>query len=75
MITETVITLYRVVNTAPNVRGPHGLNYMHDASRPWAVLRNRGRSEICVGRYSQEKLAYRYIRGKLAQNRLEQEAA
>lgn len=60
--------MYRVINTAKENEnaGPHGLKYVNDASRPWAVLRNRGRSEICVGRYSQEKLAKRYVSGKLA---------
>lgn len=75
MITEAPITLYRVINTAASVQGPHGLAYVHDASRPWAVLYNRGRSEICVGRYSQEKLAYRYVKGKLMLRRLAQERA
>lgn len=50
-------TPYRVVNTADQVPGPHGLNYMHDASRPLAVLYGTGQREICIGRYSNAKAA------------------
>lgn len=72
----TQIAIYRVIHTGvTNATGPAGLRYVHDAARPWAVLKTVGTREFCAGRYSQEKLAKRYIRGKLAANKLEQEAA
>jgi hypothetical protein len=53
MSTSTTITssAFRIVNTKEALMGPFGTRYVHDAARPFAVLFNRGRSEICCGRY------------------------
>lgn len=55
---------YRIVNTANQIQGPHGLAYVHDAARPFAVLRDVGRREICVGRYSTIKVASALVRSR-----------
>lgn len=66
MPTHTTDNEYRIVNTAAPVAGPHGLNYVHDAARPWAVLRDVGHREICVGRYSTAKSAKALVRSRAA---------
>jgi hypothetical protein len=48
---------FRTINTKDAHIGPNGVRYVHDAARPWAVLRNSRHGEICVGRYSTEKAA------------------
>lgn len=48
------MSAFRIVNTKDALKGPFGTHYVHDAGRPFAVLFNRGRSEICCGRYSTE---------------------
>lgn len=73
MSIETVT--YRIVNTAHQIMGPHGTRYVHDASRPWAVLRGTDHRESCVGRFSQEKYAKRLIANRRAQAAAELEAA
>ena len=45
---------FRIVNTKEALMGPVGTRYVHDASRPFAVLFNKGRGEMCCGRYSTE---------------------
>lgn len=55
---------YRVIHTGASVPGPHGFVYMHDAARPFAVLRDVGRREICVGRYSTITAAKAFIRNR-----------
>lgn len=59
-------TEYRIINTAYRIQGPHGLSYFHDAARPWAVLRDVGRREICIGRYSTIKSANALVRSRAA---------
>jgi hypothetical protein len=66
MSAPTQSTEYRVVYTASPVAGPHSLNYVHDAARPWAVLRDVGHREICVGRYPTIKAACALIRSRTA---------
>lgn len=53
---STDMTL-RIINTREAIEGPHGIHYVHDAARPFAVLRNTGKQEICAGRFSTEKAA------------------
>ena len=48
---------YRIINTREAIEGPHGIRYMHDAARPFAVLRNTGKREVCAGRFSTERAA------------------
>jgi len=45
---------FRIVNTKEALKGPLGTRYVHDAARPFAVLFDKGRGEMCVGRYSNE---------------------
>lgn len=45
---------FRIVNTKEALMGPVGTRYVHDAARPFAVLFNKGRGEMCCGRYSTE---------------------
>jgi len=53
---------FRIINTAVATNtGPNGIRYVHDAARPFAVLRAIGHGEICIGRYSAEKKARRAI--------------
>lgn len=56
------LTAYRVIDTRTDVEGPHGYRYVNDASRPFAVLANVGRREICVTRRSSAKSAADAIR-------------
>lgn len=42
---------FRIVNTKDALTGPLGTRYVHDAARPFAVLFDKGRGEMCVGRY------------------------
>lgn len=53
---------FRIVNTKDALAGPFGTRYMHDAARPFAVLFNKGRGEMCCGRYSTERDANRAVR-------------
>jgi hypothetical protein len=52
----------RIVNTKDALTGPFGTRYVHDAARPWAVLRTTGRGEICIGRFASERLAKAAVR-------------
>ena len=45
---------FRIVNTKEAIKGPLGTRYVHDAARPFAVLFDKGRGEMCCGRYSTE---------------------
>lgn len=45
---------FRIVNTKDALTGPLGTRYVHDAARPFAVLFDKGRGEMCAGRYSNE---------------------
>lgn len=48
---------FRIVNTKDALTGPLGTRYVHDASRPFAVLFDKGRGEMCAGRYPTETRA------------------
>lgn len=52
---------FRIVNTKDALEGPHGTRYVHDASRPYAVLFNKGIRETCCGRYPTEQEAKRAV--------------
>jgi hypothetical protein len=39
---------FRIINTAETHLGPKGIRYVHDAARPFAVLYNHKRGEICA---------------------------
>jgi hypothetical protein len=39
---------FRIVNTRFGIEGPHGIRYVHDAARPFAVLFASNRGEICA---------------------------
>jgi hypothetical protein len=56
---------YRIINTREAIEGPHGICYVHDAARPFAVLRHAGAQEICVVRYSTEKAAKSFIQSRI----------
>lgn len=49
--------MFRIVNTKDALTGPFGTRYVHDAARPFAVLFDKGRGEMCVLRCSTEKAA------------------
>lgn len=53
---------FRIVNTKEDLKGPLGTRYVHDAARPFAVLFDKGRGEMCVGRYSNEASAKAAVR-------------
>lgn len=38
---------FRIINTREAV-GPNGIRYVHDAARPFAVLFDKGRGEMCA---------------------------
>lgn len=65
-MSQPVIT-YEVINTAPGVPGPFGVvNYVHDGSRPHAVVRvTNGRRGLVIGRYSTDAKAKKFIRARL----------
>lgn len=47
-----------IINTKDAVTGPHGVRYVHDAARPYAVLFNKdGRGEMCALRCPTEQAA------------------
>jgi len=48
---------FRIINTQEAHTGPRGVRYVHDAARPFAVLFNSNRSEICALRCSTEQAA------------------
>ena len=52
---------FRIVNTKDALTGPLGTRYVHDAARPFAVLFDKGRGEMCVGRYPTEASATRAV--------------
>lgn len=53
---------FRIVNTKEALTGPLGTRYVHDAARPFAVLFDKGRGEMCCGRYSNEAGAKATVR-------------
>lgn len=63
------MTTYRTINTAQTVIGPFGIAYIHNAAKPFAVIKDTGSREFCAGRFSSEKLATQYTKAKLYQAR------
>jgi hypothetical protein len=55
----------RIVNTKDALAGPFGTRYVHDAARPWAVLRTATSGEICIGRFASERLAKAAVRRRV----------
>lgn len=53
---------FRIVNTKDALTGPLGTRYVHDAARPFAVLFDKGRGEMCCGRYPTEAGAKSAVR-------------
>lgn len=52
---------FRIVNTKEALTSPLGTRYVHDAARPFAVLFDKGRGEMCAGRYPTEHNAKRAV--------------
>lgn len=48
---------FRIVNTKDALTGPLGTRYVHDAARPFAILFDKGRGEMCALRCPTEKAA------------------
>lgn len=48
---------FRIINTREAVEGPNGIRYTHDAARPFAVLFDKGRGEMCALRCPTEAAA------------------
>lgn len=58
----STVTTYRVINTAQGVMGPFGLQYVHDAAKPFGVVRSNGIKEFCIGRFSTETKAKTFLK-------------
>ena len=48
---------FRIINTKDAHVGPKGIRYVYDAARPFAVLFNSNRGEICALRCATEQAA------------------
>lgn len=53
---------FRIVNTKDALTGPLGTRYVHDAARPFAVLFDKGRGEMCALRCPTEQAAKAAVR-------------
>lgn len=42
------MSTFRIINTQEVHTGPRGVRYVHDAARPFAVLFDTGRGEMCA---------------------------
>ncbi len=49
--------MFHIVNTRDTITGPHGIYYVHDAARPFAVLFNKAHREVCVLRCGTRRAA------------------
>jgi hypothetical protein len=60
------LTDFRIINTQDAHIGPRGVRYVHDAARPFAVLFNSNRGEICSARCATEERAKIVMAGFIA---------
>jgi hypothetical protein len=63
--------MFKIANTKDALTSPLGHRYVHDASRPWALLETTRRGEICRGRYASERLAKAAMRHAVRMRELE----
>lgn len=67
----STVTTYRTINTAQGVLGPFGVAYIHDAAKPFGVLKSHGQKEFCIGRFSTETKAKKFVKMRLSNLKFE----